>query len=45
MYKVIDELVLLTLLNMKDMSNEEIDSIIQSGQTELRERNDSKGQS
>lgn len=38
MYKILDELVLLILLNLKDMTDEDIDSIIQAGQTELMER-------
>lgn len=45
MFKCVDELVLLALLNIKDMNDNDIDSIIQAGQTELRERDDVKRKS
>lgn len=45
MFKCVDELVLLTLLNLKDMAPEDIDSIIAAGQVELRERDDAKRKS
>ena len=37
-YRCVGELVLLTLLTIKNMSNEDIDNIVQLCQTELQDR-------